>query len=137
MSIVKYFLFLPCLLFFSFALYGPEKTAIQVKASEKANHETPLYIFVKAVSFTQFLRDDYHQIVEEKLKDDSAFLQTGCVVPGETKLFQFDTPEKESVAVYCIFTKPGQDWKYFIDAEGPRNVKILIGENEIQSTSRF
>ncbi len=131
--------FLICISFilFSFDFLGSDQTFIQIKAKETANHTTPFYVLVKPTSFAQFLQDDYHKIVEEKLTDDSKFLQVACIIPGDTKLIQFKTPEKESVAVYCIFTTPGRDWKYFIDAEGPRKVKILIGEDEIQSASRF
>ncbi len=134
---IKCAFFLVCLPLFSFDLIGPDKTFIQIKAPEIANHNTPFYVLVKPTSFTEFLKDDYHKIVEEKLKDDSGFLGIECIIPGDTKLIQVKTPEKEAVGVYFIFTTPGHDWKYFIDAEGPRKVKILVGDNEIQAASRF
>jgi hypothetical protein len=130
-------MFLLPVLLFSFNLYPPDTTLIQIKTKEMANHGTPFYVLIKPCSFTQFLKDDYYKIVEEKLSDDSQFLSVSCLMPGDTKLLEVKTPEKEALAVYCIFTKPGDEWKYFIDAEGPRKIKILIGNSEIEATSRF
>ena len=126
------------LLFLPFLLWAEEKeTLILIKAPKEANSHTPFYILIKPASFTQFLHDDYYKIVDEKLKNQTPFLHVSCIVPGETKLISFKTKEKEAVALYCLFTKPGEEWKYFIDGEGPRKIKMLIKENEIGFVSRF
>ncbi len=135
---MRYFLFLPLtLLLFSFELFETGKTSIQIKALKKANHNTPFYVLVKPSSFADFLKADYHKLVEEKLTNESQFLEVACIIPGQTELLQIKTPEKDAIAVYFLFTTPGDEWKYFIDKEGPRKIKILVGDNEICATSRF
>lgn len=112
---------------------------IQIKTQKTSNAGMPFYVFVKPTTFAQFIKEDYQQIVAEKVQ--SGNLQEGfamtCLIPGETQLLTFPMKERQSFALYCLLSSPGKEWKYFIDAEGPSHIKILLGQNEIQTTSRF
>ena len=70
-------------------------------------------------------------------KDDPTKLNAVCFIPGETKMIEVENKDNKPVAVYFIFTHPGEEWKYLTDESEGHNVKILLGESEIKSVRAF
>lgn len=117
---------------------SPQKTTVQVKTTSSSNCGAPLYVLIKTTDFSNFLVDDYQKIAQMVTfppeDEDPSCFQIFCMVPGSTKTLRFVIPEEESIAIYCLFTNPGPCWKRIFDQQlDCRNIKITLGEYEIQS----
>lgn len=116
---------------------SPQKTTVQVKTNISSNCGAPLYVLVKTTDFSSFLFDDYQKIVQmvaNPNEEENPGVQVFCLVPGSSKTLRIEVPEGESIAVYCLFTEPGPGWKRIFDQQADcRNIKIFLGEHEIQS----
>jgi hypothetical protein len=109
---------------------------LQIETVKSTNQGTPFYILLKSTDFAEFLREDYQNIASlvSLPSDDPNHLASICIIPGTTKTIKVKTFKDKSTAIYCLFTYPGEGWKYIIDTEeGPQKVKILLGEHEIKS----
>lgn len=115
------------------------KTTLQIRTSKDTNQGTPFYAVIKSTDYSQFLLDDYQKIATEAMtgKDDPTKLNAPCFIPGETKTIEVENKDNKPVAVYFIFTHPGEEWKYLTDESEGRHVKILLGENRIKSVRAF
>jgi hypothetical protein len=115
------------------------KTTLQIRTNEETNQGTPFYAVIKSIDYAQFLLDDYKKIATEAMngKDDPAKLNAVCFVPGETKTIEVENKDNKPVAIYFIFTHPGEEWKYLTDESEGHQVKILLGENQIKSVRAF
>jgi predicted component of type VI protein secretion system len=115
------------------------KTTLQIRTNENTNQGTPFYAVIKSIDYSQFLLDDYQKIATEAMagKDDPTKLNAVCFIPGETKMIEVENKDNKPVAVYFIFTHPGEEWKYLTDESEGHNVKILLGESEIKSVRAF
>lgn len=115
---------------------GPNLTTIEIQTTKSTNNGTPFYVLVKSTDFPNFLIDDYHKIaalVANPPADQTCFA-TACIVPGINQKVNIETPADKSVAVYCLFTNPGEGWKHIFELEGEcQTIKIVLGENEIIS----
>jgi hypothetical protein len=130
---------LPLILMGCAAKVPTTTTTIQIKTAKKTNQGTPFYAVVKSSDYSSFLVDDYKKIATEVVsgKEDPACLNTTVFIPGETKTIEVKSAEDKAVAVYFIFTHPGEEWKYLTDDKEGHKVKILLGENEIKSVRAF
>ena len=115
------------------------KTTLQIRTSPDTNDGTPFYAVIKSTDYSQFLLDDYQKIASEAMtgKDDPTKLNAPCFIPGETKTIEVESKDNKPVAIYFIFTHPGEEWKYLTDEGEGHNVKILLGENQIKSVRAF
>lgn len=115
---------------------GPNLTTIEIQTTKSTNYGTPFYVLVKSTDFPNFLIDDYHKIASlvANPSDDQTCFSTICIVPGINQTVKIETPENKSLAVYCLFTNPGEGWKHIFELEGEcQTIKIVLGENEIIS----
>lgn len=115
---------------------GPNLSTIEIQTNKLTNDGTPFYALVKATDFPSFLADDYQKIaalVAYPPEDQKCFAIV-CIVPGITQIIKIETPESKSIAVYCLFTHPGEIWKHIFELqEECPTIKIELGENEIIS----
>lgn len=108
---------------------------LQIATSRKTNGGTPFYVLLKATDFAQFLREDYQEIASAiSFPDENpAHLATLCLIPGSAKTIKIKKPKDKSIAIFCLFTYPGEIWKHIIDnVDGPQKIKVILGENEIK-----
>ncbi len=113
---------------------GPNLTTVEIQTTKLTNAGTPFYALVKSTDFPSFLADDYQKIaslVAYPPEDQKCFAIV-CIVPGITQIIKVETPESKSIALYCLFTQPGEIWKHIFELqeECPK-IKIELGENEI------
>lgn len=124
--------------FFSEADYNV--LTLQFVTNKSTNHGTPFYILVKSSEFAQFLKEDYQTIANLVAQpvEDPSHLASMCVIPGTTKTIKIKTPKEKSSAIYCLFTNPGEVWKYMIDhEEGSQKIRMELGEHEIKSIDKL
>ena len=111
-------------------------TTIKIKSSKSTNCGAPFYVLIKATDFPNFLTDDYAKIADlvANPPEDQTCFATCCIVPGKQQTIKVETPEVKSIAVYFLFTTPGDVWKQIIELDDcSRAVKILLEGNEIIS----
>ncbi len=111
-------------------------STIKIKSSKSTNEGTPFYVLIKATNFPTFLTDDYPNIAELIVNppEDQTCFATCCIVPGQQQTVKIETPEDKSIAVYFLFTSPGDVWKQIILLEEScSTIKILLEGNEIIS----
>jgi predicted component of type VI protein secretion system len=116
----------------------PETVTFQIKTTEKTNQGIPLYALVKSTDFSHFLSDDYRKIAHQKMiAEADPTCHLACLIPGETKTIRVEKKDDKPIAIYFIFTQPGEEWKYMINEEKVQHAKILLGEKEIKAISTF
>jgi predicted component of type VI protein secretion system len=116
-----------------------EMTTFQIKTLESTNQGNPFYVLFKATDLPHFLTDDYKKIAHQRMlaEDNPAYLDSVFFLPGETKTISIKNPENKSIGVYCIFTHPGEEWKYIAAEEENSQIKLLLAEDEIKTVSAF
>ena len=110
----------------------PKLTKINIQTTKLSNGGAPCHVVVKATTFADFLVDDYDKIIPLVEHPDEKVLAVFCVAPGSPKTVSVKGPMDKAIAVYCIFTQPGEGWKriYELTEEG-QTIKILLGQNDI------
>lgn len=128
---------LPCIQYLDFS--GSNLTTIKIQSTKTTNYGAPFYILVKATDFPTFLTDDYEKIVSLVINPDNEqeCFATICIVPGINQKLKVSTPDDKSIAIYCLFTNPGEAWKHIFELEEKnQTIKLLLGEHEIISIEK-
>lgn len=108
---------------------------VQIETTRRTNGGSPFYVMLKGTDFAGFLRDEYQGIADSISFPDEkqTNLATVCMIPGTTRTVKVKKEKDQSVAIYCLFTYPGEIWKHILDnEEGPQKVKFILGESEIK-----
>ena len=106
---------------------------LHIKSTKTTNDGTPFYVVLKRIDFTQFLVEDYRTITASGLEPNES-TYSFCLIPGKNKKIKIDAPVNASTAVFCLFTKPDEEWKYLIDSENElKNLSISLGRHEISN----
>jgi len=117
-----------------------KEITLQIMASPNVNRGTPFYMVTKSTEVIQFYIDDYQTIArevffEEKGKKEST---NHIFIPGTTQTVNLKITDKEKpLAVYFLFTNPGEEWKVILENSGYKHHKFLLEENRITATHSF
>jgi predicted component of type VI protein secretion system len=109
---------------------------LTMTSTKSTNDGTPFYVVLKFTDFPHFLVDDYQTIADLSASSnlDPASFMSVCLIPGKTERRIVVPPPDQSIAIYCLFTECGEEWKHLIDArETCQEVTIALGEHEINS----
>ncbi len=108
-------------------------TKIAVVAEDTSNGGTPFYAVVRAVDKTGFLTDNYQEIANTTFADhpDQNILNTQVIYPGRKKEILVNLPKDKAIAIYFLFTSPGDRWKAILYSPIPNRVDIALGTNQI------
>jgi hypothetical protein len=89
-------------------------------------------VLVRETSKTDYPRVDYEDVASSLLAEsDPKTLDWLVVLPGERREVVLQHAKGTAIAVYFLFTEPGQRWKALI-AEHAREVSFLVGRDQIQ-----
>ena len=112
-------------------------TTIKIHSSKITNFGAPFYVLIKATDFPTFLIDDYSSYLTDLMinpPEDQTSFAISCIVPGQQQTIKIETPDNKSIAVYCLFTSPGDVWKQIIELEEDcQTIKIMLEGNELVS----
>lgn len=118
---------------------GCNYCTLKIRSSKCTNNGAPFYALVKSTDFPTFLTDDYQKIanlVANPPEEEGCF-QTFCIVPGKDHMVTVETPDVESIAVYFLFTTPGDIWSQILELEeGCPIIRITLEGNEIASIGK-
>jgi len=104
------------------------------ESEPETNDGQPMYVLLRIVNKKDFIIESYDQIANMVFDDSPKqnLLAWQLVIPGETTKVRIDRPEKVLVAVYALFTRPGEKWKVIFGEPFEKKYNIVLLENELQ-----
>jgi hypothetical protein len=116
---------------------GGAKMSVKVDAKPDANGGQPFYMVVRQAEEAQYVTEDYGVIASKVFATpaDPSVIKSEVIYPGATKSLSFEKPKDKPVAIYFLFTKPGDRWKTARPQPLPSSVDIELSGNTIKSDS--
>lgn len=92
------------------------KRRIVFQPGPGTNSGRPVYVLVRTVNENEFLTDSYRRIsgLVYPNSGDPSVLKVLLVWPNRAQNVEVEVPKEKSVGIYCIFTKPGDQWKLLL-----------------------
>jgi hypothetical protein len=98
---------------------GPKKPEMDfyVNASDDVNDGRIVYMMARAANEKQFLDESYAEIASKAFPktDDPELLKLQPIYPGQKSVVHITGPEKGHVAIYFMFTDPGNNWRSILE----------------------
>lgn len=119
---------------------GPQKPEIDfyVDASHEVNDGRIVYMMARAVNEKQFLDESYAAIAGKAFPKtvDPELLKLQPIYPGQKSIVHVSGPEQGFVAIYFLFTDPGNNWRSILELplqtaygiELPDRNHVLMGD---------
>ena len=87
-----------------------------VMPDSSINNGQPLYIVIRKVNKKSFLLESYDEIADMVYSDppDESLLAWHPLLPGKKDKIKVEKPKKNEVAIYAMFTQPGEGWKIML-----------------------
>lgn len=109
-----------------------ETLRVRIETTGDANRGTALHVLVRETSKTDYPRVDYEDVTSTLLAEsDPKTLDWLVVLPGQQREVVLQHAKGTNIAVYFLFTEPGQRWKELVE-DHAREVNFLIGRDQIQ-----
>ncbi len=93
------------------------KRTIVFQPQQQVNRGRPFYALVRTVEEQGFLTDSYQKIsalVYPSDKKDQTIVHVALIWPSREKTVVVKVPKDKAVAIYCLFTRPGSQWKVLL-----------------------
>jgi hypothetical protein len=98
---------------------GPQKPEIDfyVDPSYEVNDGRIVYLMARTVNEKQFLDESYTEIAGKAFpkSDDPELLKVQPIYPGQKIKVHVSGPEKGHIAIYFMFTDPGNNWRSILE----------------------
>ena len=111
----------------------PPQIIFTINPDTGANSGQPFYVVVRTVNEKKFLVESYQNIAEMVFSDppDPSILAWQVVLPGSSQEIKIEKPTKAPVAVYAMFTEPGDKWKVMLKMPVVSEYEILLKNNQL------
>ena len=106
---------------------GYVRVVLQNEPGTNAN--TPFYLLVRKLDAKDFAAQPYSEVAKLLDVSDPSVLRTQLLYPGRNYRFYLKHPEKESVALYFLFTNPGGTWNLLLSRPLPMQLKASLHGN--------
>ena len=109
---------------------------ISIESEPDANEQRPFYVVVRSIDKVTYLVEDYQTVTTKVFQTppDPSILVSEPIHPGEDKDIVLEEEKtKTPLALYFLFTNPGDRWKTFLPAPVEADVCIELGKNQIKS----
>lgn len=107
----------------------PGQVRVSLSNEPGSNRNTPFYLVVRKLEAKDFAGQPYSEIVRLLDSPDPSVLRTQLLYPGRKYRFYLKHPEKESLALYFLFTEPGGTWSLLLPRPLPWQVKASLRGN--------
>jgi hypothetical protein len=110
------------------------KLKIEVNSTIETNEGRPFYAVVRQVEQATYVTDGY-DIVAAKVfvnPPDPSVLRSEVVYPGKTLELTVPKSETAPIAVYFLFSRPGERWKMSRVQPLPSSLTIELDKNQIK-----
>lgn len=120
-------------------LFHSSEMTLSVTTTAQTNRGTPLYAVVCEVDDTQFLTEDYDAIAAKAFasQPEASTLARQVLFPDkEDQEIIVPLPQEgKSLAIYFLFTEPGERWKMIFRPPVSSSVSLDLGDNQINTPS--
>ena len=118
------------------AIFGKSTPVMKfiIYSESDANDGQPFYIMIRIVNEGSFFTDSYQDasnmvFANPPIQD---VLAANVVLPGKKCKIRVSKPSKKPVAIYCIFTNPGDQWKVMLSQPLKNKYKVHLEQNAIR-----
>lgn len=110
------------------------RITLNVHSVPKANDGQLFYMVVRDVNQKQFLTDTYQSVAGMVFADpkDPSILSAQAIFPGQDQTLKVAQPAKNLLAVYFLFTDPGDHWKKMVSQPLDTNYEINIDTDRVK-----
>ncbi|MEZ0227889.1 MAG: hypothetical protein ACAI25_04640 [Planctomycetota bacterium] len=110
------------------------KLTIEVSSTPETNEGRPFYAVVRQVEQATYVTDGYDIIAAKVFKNppDPSVLRSEVIYPGRTLELVVQKPETVPIAVYFLFSHPGERWKMSRVQPLPSSLSIELDKNQIK-----
>ncbi len=110
------------------------KIKIEVSSTAETNEGRPFYVVVRQVEQATYVTDGYDVIAGKVYANppDSSVLRSEVIYPGKTLELNVAKPETVPIAVYFLFTHPGERWKMSKVQPLPSSISVELDKNDIK-----
>ena len=107
------------------------------QSTAKTNEGKTFYVVFRSVSDAGFLTDTYNAVAALMFAQPQTpdIIATHVVFPGKELEIKVPDPGK-SMAVYCLFTKPGAPWKTMLQEPFGYEYVLTLGENNVANVEK-
>jgi hypothetical protein len=107
---------------------------LNVHSVSKANDGQLFYMVVRDINQKQFLTDTYQSVAGMVFADpqDSSVLSAQAIFPGHDQTLTVSQPAKNQLAVYFLFTNPGDHWKKMVSQPLGADYEIKIDKDQVK-----
>jgi predicted component of type VI protein secretion system len=112
---------------------APDLT-IRVSTDKATNEGRPLHMLVRVVELKTFVEESYATVAPQVVAPDDSVLGQSVIYPGREAVVGLDLPaleERQSIAVYFLFTEPETPWKLRLSDTSTGRVDVTLGERRI------
>lgn len=111
---------------------SPDVT-LEVTSRPQTNAGRPLYVVLRSVDPADFASESYDSIARRVFARprDESILGSQVIFPGVDAEVVIQKPERYPLAIYFLFTDPGDRWKRSVSQPLPDHVEVELGEREI------
>jgi hypothetical protein len=111
---------------------GGSQVKVVVRAAKEANGRRPFYVLVRSVDDKTYLEESYQAVAGKVMARDASVLEAVMVFPGTPKTIEVDKPEKGSLGVYFLLTRPGGQWKTLVASPVPGKLEFSVEGDRMQ-----
>ncbi len=105
---------------------GGSQVKLVVRAEKEANARRPFYVLVRNVDDKTYLEESYQVVAGKVMARDASVLEAVMVFPGTPRTIEVDKPEKGSLGVYFLLTRPGGQWKTLVEQPVPGKLEFSV-----------
>lgn len=112
---------------------GSSALTIYVESEPTVNSGRPFYMLVRAVEQKDYVSEDYQTVAGRVFATaDKNMLKTEVVLPGREMEVSVAREETLPVAIYFLFTTPGERWKVLLEQPLPDSVEFTLDAHQIK-----
>ncbi len=110
------------------------KLKIEVSSSAETNEGRPFYTVIRQVEQATYVTDSYEAVAAKVFANppDPSVLRSEVIYPGQTAELTVTKPEVLPIAVYFLFSQPGERWKMSKVQPLPSSIDIELEKNQIK-----
>lgn len=110
----------------------PGYVRFTVDAPPTANQGLPVYMLVRTVDDKAYLGQSYQVVAAKVTEPDPSVLRSLVIYPDSRVEVRVKKPDKGGMAVYFLFTAPGERWKTLLPQPLPLSVALRLESNQIK-----
>lgn len=115
------------------------KRTIVFRPQQQSNAGRPFYALVRTVEEQDFLTDSYVKVsglVYPSNKKDETIVHVALIWPSHDKTVVIEIPKDKAVAIYCLFTNPGSQWKVLLPPPMEERIWAVLDRGTIVARTK-